>query len=170
MDLYMILLRLIHISAGILWVGFGLFMAWIAVPAALSMRDRGTTFLHALYDKTPFLRVMPIVSLLTTVAGVLLYIRVSDNFNAAWLGSAGGIVLTIGSLAGLAAFVHGISIGQQSERQKKILDGIVSQPGGPTPEQVGALQALGESSARKSMISVVLMIVAVVGMSAARYF
>lgn len=170
MDLYMVILRLLHIPAGIVWVGFSLFMMSFAMPAALSMEDRGGRFVRALYNTTPLLRVFPITALVTTVAGVLLYLRVSDNFNANWLTSGAGIVLTIGSLAGLAAFFHGIGIGRRSEAQKELLNTIAGQPDGPTPAQGAQLAEIGQKQARATMISVVLMVIAVVGMSTARYF
>ncbi|GAB4574332.1 MAG: hypothetical protein Kow0077_20360 [Anaerolineae bacterium] len=170
MDLYMVILRLLHIPAGILWVGFGLFMLGFAMPAALQLPDRGGQFVRMLYHRQQLGRAFPILALITTVAGILLYLRVSDMFNGAWMSSPGGIVLTIGSLAGIGAFLHGIKLGADSEAQVALLDEVAAQGGPPTPEQAQKLAEIGQKVFRSSVISSLLMIIAVIGMSTARYF
>ncbi len=170
MDLYMVILRILHIGAGILWVGFAVFMLYFGSPAARSMQDRGLRYTHALLSVTPFSTVMSTVALVTVIAGFLLYLRVSGTFNSAWLTSPGGIVLTIGSVAGLLAAGHGFTgIRGALLNQKAIVNAVIAQSGPPTPEQAAQLQAAGQRMGRNSQIGVILMIIAVLGMASARY-
>lgn len=170
MDIVMIVLRLVHIFAGILWAGAGFFLLLVLMPAMNAMGQEGIRFRQGFIVKSRFNTVMPIASLLTTLAGVLLFVRVSDHFNSDWLSSDSGIVLSIGSLAGWLAFGHGITTtGAAFKKSAALLKTIEAQGTPPTESQVAQLQALGRKSIRHGRISVLLLIIAIVGMSAARY-
>ena len=170
MDIVMIVLRLVHIFAGILWAGSGFFLLLVLIPAMNAMGQEGIRFRQGFIVKSRFNTVMPIASLLTTLAGVILFVRVSDHFNSDWLSSDGGIVLSIGSLAGLLAFGHGTGVtGPTFRKSATLLKAIEAQGGPPTEAQMAELQALGRKSARHARISVLMLIIAIVGMSAARY-
>ncbi len=171
MDLYMILLRLVHIVAGILWVGFAIFMLFFTAPTVRRLEAAGTRFMYLLYTHTPIQLVMPVLALLTTGAGILLYLRASDTFNADWIGSPGGLVLTIGSLAGILAFGHGVAaLIPLNVRYRAAVEKLQAQEGPPSAEQVAELQALGAKLGLNSRIGAVLMAIAVIGMASARYF
>jgi hypothetical protein len=170
MDIVMIVLRLVHIFAGILWAGSGFFLLLVLMPAMEAMGQEGARFRQGFIVKSRFTTVMPIASLLTTLAGIILFVRVSDHFNSDWLSSDGGIVLSIGSLAGLLAFGHGTSTTRPTfKKSAALLKAIQAQGNPPTEAQIAELQALGRESVRQGRISVLLLIVAIVGMSAARY-
>jgi uncharacterized membrane protein len=170
MDIYMVVLRLIHIFAGIFWVGAALFMAVLIIPMVRKAGPDSSVFMWRLYKHTRFITAMPIASVLTTIAGILLYIRVSDTFNVDWITSTGGLVLTIGSIAGLLATGHGGAVlGPMSASYTDALDEVVSQGGPPSEEQVSKLQALGGKIGRHAQISMILMLIAVIGMASARY-
>jgi len=70
MDVWLTILRIVHIIGGIIWVGFGIFLTFILLPA---LRHPGEEGLR-LYADLQLTRLMPIASSLTTVAGVLLYL------------------------------------------------------------------------------------------------
>ena len=96
-------LRLLHIVAGLIWVGAALLMSYFIEPTAASASD-GNGFLRALYSKSNFPRLIPLSAVITTVAGLLLYGILS--YHEA-MSSAMGIILTLGALFGLLAFGHG---------------------------------------------------------------
>jgi uncharacterized membrane protein len=170
MDLYMIVLRLIHIFAGIFWVGSGFFMVFVLAPAARKMGQDGRAFMMGFGKHSRINMLMPMSSLLTTVAGLLLYYEVSDGFNADWMKSDGGIVLSIGVVAGLLAFGHGGAVtGPASGKLAKLGEEISAQGGPPTEAQLSQIQALQAKFVLHGQISVLLLVIAVVGMSAARY-
>lgn len=169
MDTWMIILRIVHIFAGIFWVGAGFFVLLVVVPAQRKLQG-GPNLMGLIGGNSGFNALMPLSALLTTVAGLVLYYEVSNGFNADWMESDGGIVLSIGSLAGLLAFGHGGAvIGPTSSKLGKLGEEISKQGTPPTPEQIAELNALQAKSVLHVRISVILMIVAVLGMSAARY-
>lgn len=170
MDTLMIVLRLIHIFAGIMWLGFGLFLLLLLIPTARQLGPEGQAFMKGFLKHSAFNKIMPVVSLLTTIAGAWLYYKVSDGFNADYMGSHGGIVLSIGVLAGLLAFGHGATAtGPMSEKMVKLNDALDAQDGPPSPEQIAELQTVQRKMGLHGRISVILMIIAVAGMVSARY-
>ncbi len=170
MDALMIALRLVHIFAGIFWAGSGLFLLIVLMPAMDVMGQEGNRFRQGFVAKSRFNKAMPIASLLTTVAGLWLFVRVSDEFNSDWMSSDGGIMLSIGSLAGLLAFGHGASVtGPTFQKMADLINAIEAQGSPPTDEQIAELQQLGQKSHIHGRISVALMVIAIIGMSAARY-
>lgn len=170
MDLWMIALRLIHIFAGIAWVGFGLFTVFLLTPAVRQLGPDGQKFMRGFLKQSHFNLIMPVMSLLTTVAGLLLFYEVSDGFNSDWMGSDGGIVLSIGVTAGLLAFGHGgATTSPITARLVKLGDEIDVLDGPPSDEQRAQLGDLQRKMGLHGRISVGLMIISVIGMASARY-
>jgi hypothetical protein len=126
--------------------------------------------MQSLLRRTRFMLAMPVAALVTTAAGVLLYYRVSDHFNSDWMGSTGGVVLSIGALAGIGAFLIGIIVVRPTtERLGRLLSDMSGQQGPPSEGQSAEMRRLQERNGRVSLYVAVLMIVSVVGMAAARY-
>jgi uncharacterized membrane protein len=170
MDLYMVVLRVVHILAGIFWVGTLLFLLGFLLPAVRATGPGGGAFMQSLLRRTRFMLAMPVAALVTTAAGVLLYYRVSDHFNSDWMGSTGGVVLSIGALAGIGAFLIGIIVVRPTtERLGRLLSDMSGQQGPPSEGQSAEMRRLQERNGRVSLYVAVLMIVSVVGMAAARY-
>ncbi len=170
MDLYMVVLRVIHILAGIFWVGTLLFMLGFIVPAVRATGPGGGPFMLSLLQRTRFRLALPVAGLLTTAAGVLLYYRASDHFNSDWMSSTGGVVLSIGALAGISAFLIGMIVVRPiTERLGRLLSDMSGQQGPPSEGQSAEMRRLQERNGRFSLYVAVLMIVSVVGMAAARY-
>lgn len=170
MDEYMVILRLVHIFAGIVWVGAAWFMTFVLNPTVRALGQEGQAFMRGFSRHSPTARMMMIASLLTTVAGLLLYYRVSDHFNSDWMRSASGVVLTIGSVAGIAEFVFGASvIGPTAERLSSL--GIEIERGGgpPSQDQLSLIQTLQMRLGRTEIVSAILTVIAVAGMAGARY-
>ena len=89
------LLRLLHIVAGLVWVGSALMLSYYIEPTARASAANGDSFLRALYSKTSLPRLIPLSASVTTVAGLLLYGLLS--YHEA-MSSAMGLILTVGSL------------------------------------------------------------------------
>jgi uncharacterized membrane protein len=168
MDIYLIILRIIHFFAGIYWVGAGIFLVTMLTPALKNMGTEGeSSVMRHLYMDTMYTMSFPAASILTTVAGILLFWEVSDHFNSDWMGNATGVVLSIGGLAGVLAFGHGAgALGPITNKHKALLTATAD---GATPEQLTEIAALNEKIVMHGKISLGLMIVAVVCMASARY-
>jgi uncharacterized membrane protein len=163
MDIVLIVLRLIHIVAGVIWVGGGILMAVVIGPALAKMGDDGSKFMRALTADRRFTILFPAAAVTTTVAGLLLFATGPQNR----LSNAGFIVLIIGSLAGIGAAGHGGAVlGRLGAAFMALADKVAQNP---TPETRAELQAFSAKYTRHLNISVGMMLVAVIGMSLARY-
>ena len=67
------ILRLLHIVAGLIWVGAAIMMSFYVEPSAERSGADGAGFLRALYSKTNYARMVPAAAIITTLAGLLLY-------------------------------------------------------------------------------------------------
>ena len=162
MDLYIILLRIVHIFASIYWVGTALFLVLVLIPVSRRMGENSLNLVGPVYSSPMFGISFAVSAIATTIAGLLLWWEVSDGFNADYMGSDGGIVLSIGVLAGLLAFGHGLfALGKYSRQFATAYSA--------EPRNIDVAKNAENKIARNSYISLGLMIVAVVGMSAARY-
>lgn len=162
MDIAVIILRLLHIVAGVIWVGFGTATTVVLAPLAATMGNQGYEFLKAWLIKSHFSRIMPIASIITTLAGLILWaLRFEmESMQYAGFASVGSIVLAIGSLFGLLAFGHGLGLGAQTGHYAQLV---------ATSKDEAAIRSAADKLLSSGKISTVLTIVAVVCMASARY-
>jgi len=154
MDYIVLIVRFLHIVLGVLWVGLVTTLAFIIHPVA-SQVENGEAFLHFVYSKTPLSRLILAFAILTTLAGLFLYWQ---GTLIRQMGVAGQVVLGIGTLAGLAAFGHGIGIGR-----------IVTQYGALSDDADEAdRRGMSERLGRNIRVSAMLTLVAVIFMALAR--
>lgn len=165
MQVVFIILRLIHIVAGAFWVGSALMLALVILPGARKSGPGGERAL----PMAQISQAMGIASLLTTVAGLLLYWMVS-RFSLAWIGSPVGIGLTLGSLAGIVAFLLGtFSTGPTAGRIAALGAQMQAAGGPPQPEQLAEMGRLQAKLASSSTWGTILATAALALMAVARY-
>jgi len=153
------LLRLLHIVAGLIWVGSAMMLSFYIEPMVRDPAAEGDRFLRALYSRTSFPRLIPLSAVVTTVAGLLLYSLLS--YHEA-MSSAMGLILTVGSLFGLLAFGHGyFTVWRQSGRYAQLAG--ANGAGGE------ALAQLEAKMRRNGRISMWLALVSLILMAGARY-
>jgi uncharacterized membrane protein len=170
MDVYMIILRLIHITGGVFWVGSDLLMIYFVEPTVVALGPAGGAFMQRLTKHTRYAQAMPIGALLTVVSGILLFGRVSGNFNGDWLLSTSGLLLSIGSIAGIIAFLEGMTlIGPTVNRMEQLRSSMEEQQGPPALEQLEEIQRLQTRLNRAYQYMIVLTLVSIAGMASARY-
>lgn len=163
------ILRLIHIFGGVFWVGTTFFMVSILTPTVRGAGPEGGRFMQRLVRDGRLSQVLTVAALLTVGSGILLYWHYSANFNPQWIMTKTGLALTIGGLAGLAAFGHGAAVVGRLTRRLAALGQTIAAAGGPpTPEQAQELQTLQNKLQRNSVITAILMCVALIGMSVAQ--
>jgi hypothetical protein len=170
MDLYVIVLRILHIFGGVFWAGTTFFFTGFAGPAVMAAGQEGNKFMQTLLGQTRFLRMIAATAGLTALSGLLLYWRASGGLRPEWIGTGTGLAFTIGALAGLTASGIGIGVQNRAGRRLVAVARQVQAAGGPpTPEQGAAMQAAGQAIARGGQWSSILLIVAVLGMATAQY-
>jgi hypothetical protein len=168
MDMYMLILRLIHILSGIFWVGTAFFFVLFFEPVIKASGPAGGTIMGRL-TLTRFPMVMALASILTVVAGFLMFLVDSRGFQIDWISTLPGIALTTGSLAGILAFFVGLSVQMPaSARMAAIQKEIQAAGKPPSPSQLEELNVLQDRIATASRWGAVLMVIAVIGMTSAR--
>lgn len=160
-------LRIIHIGAGIFWVGGTLIMTFFVGPTVGATAEAGQRFVGHLMNNLRFSQRMSAAAGSTILAGAILYWIDSDGLTSAWMKSGAGTGFTIGALAALVGFAFGMMIGRTMKSMAQLGSQI---QGKPTSEQAAQLQALQKQQQTYSRISVVSLIIAVIFMSIARYF
>jgi hypothetical protein len=165
MQLILIILRLTHIVAGAFWVGSALMMALIVIPA---LRNAGPGSERNL-PMAQISRSLSIASGLTTVAGLLLFWWAS-RFAWGWIISPLGIGLTLGALAGIAAFLMGsFSTGPTAKKIGALAAQMQVTGGPPSQEQMAEMGRLRAKLGTSSKWSTILATVSLAFMAIARY-
>jgi len=166
MSILMLVLRVIHIGAGVFWGGGSLMMNYFFGPTVKATNQVGQQFAGHLMLKTKFVAVMTIMALLTILAGASLYLLDSHGLTSAWMKSATGIGFAIGGVFGLVGFVFGAMFGNLNKKLATVGSQV---QGKPTPEQLAEIQSLQKRIAFATRFHVPSIIIAILLMSASRY-
>ena len=167
MNFYLLVLRLVHIFAGIIWGGGALIMEFFISRSVAATGESGQAFMQHVMNKLRMHNFMTVMAILTILGGTLLYWHDSNGFTSAWMRSSTGIGFGIGAVFGLIAFVFGAIFGASNAK----LGAVGAQiQGKPTAEQLAQIQAIQKRIKTVSPIHVYSMILAMVFMATARYF
>jgi uncharacterized membrane protein len=169
-NFYLVLLRLIHIGSGVFWAGAAVMIAAFIEPTVRASGPEGGRFMQRLVEQRRFSTFMTLAALLNAVSGPLLYWTVSGHLQVSWITSGPGLTLTIGSVAGLVAFVLGLTVNGPTAKQIAALGQEMQTAGEPpSPAQMAKMQTLQEKLRRAGILDAVLLGIAVAGMAIARY-
>jgi len=169
--IYLIILRIVHVVAGALWVGAGVYYFLFVEPTVKDLGPAGPQFMRSFMGKRRVPLFMNVVSSLTILAGLLLFWSTSGGLQGAWLTSGPGIGYTLGALAALVVYGIGFfMIRPRAERIGAISSAIAQAGGPPTAEQGMELQQLNEQMARIERVDVTLLMISLILMATARYW
>lgn len=169
----MIVLRLLHIVAGVLWVGAAFLFVGFIGPSAAEVGPSAGPLLHAVVKKRKVAKAITGLSIVTVVAGWVMWFRNLDQFGSLgdWLGTNFGLVLTIGGVIATVAAIEGsLGVGRNVERLVDLSDEVAASGGPPSPEQQSQIQRLGAEIEKFGKIDLVLLLLAVAAMATARYW
>lgn len=169
-DWYQIILRVVHILVGVFWVGSAIFLFLYLQPSVKELGPTGQQFMGHLVEKKKLPVVILTSAVVTIFAGILLYWRDSNGFDPDWITSATGLAFTVGGVAAILAFVFGLILVKPAmDRMSSIGEAIAMGGGPPTEAQISEMQRLGSRLTLIGQINLLLLIVAVVAMAAARF-
>jgi uncharacterized membrane protein len=169
----MLVFRLLHIVAGVLWVGAAFLFVGFIGPSAAEVGPSAGPLLHAVVKKRKVAKVITGLSIVTVLAGWVMWFRNLDQFGSLgdWLGTNFGLVLTIGGVIATVAAVEGsIGVGRNVERMVDLSDEIAASGGPPSPEQQSQIQRVGAEIEKFGKIDLVLLLLAVAAMATASYW
>lgn len=171
MDVTLILLRIIHIFAGMFWVGAALIGTFFLMPAARSSGPEGQKFIQTLMVRLRFPIAISIAAILAILSGFLLYARSSGGFQPSWITSAVGLGFTTGALAAIASFLFGaLVLGPTGRKFGAVSAALHTQGTPPTPEQQSEMAKLNARLSTGGLINTVLLAIALLAMATARYW
>jgi uncharacterized membrane protein len=165
-----LVLRLVHIFAGVFWAGSAMALAGFFEPAIRRSGPEGGRVMQNLATHTRYSMAMGISAALATLAGLWLFWIDSGGLNPAWLSTGTGLTLTIGGAAGIAAAVIGFTVQFRSSRRLERLGEEIARLGGPpTTAQAQELQRRQATLRAGGRWVALLLVVTVVAMATARY-
>lgn len=164
-----LVLRTLHIGAGVFWAGAAFVVAAFILPTAAAAGPEGGRFVRRLALERGLTRTMIAAGVTTVVAGLALLWIDSAGMRRAWMGSGMGAMISLGALAGLGALVTGIRTSVTASRMGKLAAAVEGQGGAPSPEQAGQLQQLQARMASGARAVAIQLAVAVLCMAVARY-
>ena len=168
MNVIWFLLRLAHIFGMLAWLGAGLLSMFVLIPFARSQGPEGMHFLERMMSQSRYGKYMAVSSLVTVLSGFILFWRDSSGFQWAWIASSGGLVLTLGALAGIGAFLVGVFVhGPTSARLAVIGKEVAAAGVAPNEQQMAEMRNLQNRTRRANQWSGILMVLALVLMVAA---
>lgn len=167
MNVLGIALRLIHVTAGVLWVGPALVNTFFLVPSVAATGESGQILMTHLVGQARFSARVTLASYVTVLAGALLYWIDSRAFTPAWTTSGPGIGFGLGALAGIA----GLGFGQVVGKSYAGIAAVAGQvQGTPNPAQHAALELACRRMTSAGRVSTVLLVAALACMATARYW
>jgi uncharacterized membrane protein len=164
-----LLLRLIHILAGIFWVGGAFLLAGFLLPTVRATGPEGGRFMQQLMGRRRLPVFMGIAMVLTVLSGFAMYGRVAAATNGAWAGTPPGIAYGLGGLAAVLGAVVGMVLGGASGRRMAAIGQRITETGRPTPEQQAEMERLQGRMALGSRLTAALLLLAASAMAVARY-
>lgn len=166
MNYYLLVLRILHIGAGVYWVGSTLLLAVVITPALKATGGSGQKFVDYLITKKRFGTESAGAGGMAGIAGLLLYWHDSQGFTSGWMQGNAGIGFAIGGVLGLIAFIFGVL----TDRKLKAMAGLREQlESAPSDEKTSQLQALEKQQSTYLNICAGTLTLSLWTMAVARY-
>ena len=166
----LILFRIIHVLAGVFWVGTAVFTAAFLVPTVRAIGPAGGPVMQQLAQVRKLPLYLMAAMILTLLSGIGLYSRASGGFSSAWMQSGPGITFGIGGALGLVAGLIGMFIVSPTAKRTGALAAAMQGAGKPpSPEQQAEMQRLQARAGTYSALGAGLLVLATTAMAVARY-
>jgi uncharacterized membrane protein len=166
----MAVLRIIHIVAGVFWVGSAVFIAGILLPTLQAVGPAGGPVMEHLVQVRRLPVRLMIAMALVILSGIALYWKDSDGFRSAWMRSSPGTIFAIGALLGIASGVVGMTTSAPTGRRLTALTSAIKARGTPpTADELAEMQRLQARLRGAGQVVAVLLLLATIAMAIARY-
>jgi uncharacterized membrane protein len=167
MDVLAVVLRIVHIVCGVLWVGGAALFFFYLEPAMNKLGPDAEKFVDEIINRRKAPIYFVTISTLTVVVGVILYWR---DFGGIDTSSTFGVVLGLGGLAALIAWLGGnLLIPQTLGKLTAIAAEMKSAGGPPSAELMTRMHAAQERLRLVGAIDIILLALSVAAMASARY-
>lgn len=169
-QIYLIILRLLHICTGVFWAGSVIYLAAFIVPAVKALGPEGGKFMQQLAKTNKLALVMALAASLNVVCGILLLWKLSSGFQGAWMSSRHGMILSIGGGLAIIAYLEGLLVTRPTVDKLNLLGKNIAAAGAPpSAEQLQQLMTYRGKIFKANNFIAVILVIAVVFMSIAKY-
>ena len=169
---YMVVFRIVHILAGVIWVGSVFLFVVYVQPSVASIAPAGAPFMAELLGRRRVIDGIITAASITVVGGLFLYWRDWHDVGSLgdWLGTSFGATLTLGAIASIAALTIGVLVTRPNAMRLLALGRQVAESGGPpSPEVAAEMSVIGGRLRTFARVSLGLLLFAVLTMAIARY-
>lgn len=170
MNAEMLVLRLLHIFAGVFWAGSVFYQVYFIFPAVHALGQEGGKFMQQLARTKNMPTRMSILGLINVLTGLRMIQILSANFQSAWFETNFGMAISIGSIAALGALTIGIGFNKPTANKMALISKAISESGTPpSSNQIEELTKLKNKLEKGVKIMAWHLLVAVILMATARY-
>lgn len=167
MNYILLILRLLHIVAGVFWVGGSLVTTLFIMPAAAANGEPGQRVFAHLVRNAHLVQRFAAAAGLTVLAGAALYWIDSGGLTSSWMRSGPGIGFGIGAVFALIGFALGMRVNVLT---RKIVNLVTVIRGTPTQGQILELDAAQRRLYVTRVAQDAILIIALICMATARYW
>lgn len=169
MDL--VILRVIHIGAGMFWVG-GFFTFFLFVqPAAMAIGPASTPFTYRLLRHQRFAVVLLSSAITTVLAGIWLLVITSNGLNPDALFNDSRIGYTIGGVVAILTLgVGGGYVFPRTQIVERTIGQLLAEQRPPNPDEQALLGRITRETRRAGWVVATGLVIAVICMETASYW
>ncbi len=167
MNYLVLVLRLIHIVAGVFWVGGAMLSTFFLSPAVAATGEAGQKIMGYMVTKGRISVRMTTAAILTVLAGLALYWIDSAGLTSSWTTSAAGWGFGIGGLFAVIGMGLGMLVGRNAAKLGRIASAA---QGKPTQAQMLEMESAQRQMSLASQVSMIALIISVILMATARYW
>jgi uncharacterized membrane protein len=166
----LIVLRLIHILAGAVWVGAGVFNAVLLAPTLAGLGPTAGAVMAGLRARGMFV-ILPSLALLTILSGLRLMWIMSGGFSASYFAAPSGVAYAAAGAAAILTFVLGVTVA----RPLAVRMGALAAEMARAPDEAARaelsqqLAAVRGTNAVLGIVLTALLLASAAGMAVARY-
>ncbi|HRP07539.1 MAG TPA: hypothetical protein PLL69_03535 [Gemmatimonadales bacterium] len=165
----LLVLRLVHVLGGIFWVGGMMYANFFLAPALRQAGPAAATVMAGLQQRKAFVW-LPVIALITILAGIRLMMISSLGFQPAYFAAAPGKVYLAAGTASVIALVVGLAVVRPGmQRMAGIGARIASAPESERAAMQAEMARLGSRGAAMQALVTWLLIFAAAGMAVGRY-
>ena len=170
MDIYMAVVRIIHIFGGVFWLGTVWMTAVFLGPAAEAIGSDAEKFMSYITVKLRYPTYVAIAAGSNVLAGILLYWHDSAGLQLVWITTPTGLGFSFGALCALTGFILGLgSVKPTAEKLARIGKELHAAGGPPSSEQLANFHQVQKQLERGEIIVAAVLGLALLGMATARY-
>ena len=166
-----LILRLIHIGAGVFWVGAVFTTVLFLQPTAIALGPAAAPFQAHLVRSRRYALATLIAAATTVVAGAWLLWITTDGLNLDIALDASRLGFTVGGVVAILTFAFGSTyVYPRTVRIARIIAGAMSEGRPPSPEEQAQLGTMRGELLTAGWVVVGGLVIAVAAMATARYW